>query len=170
MNTLSPLPKLVFHDSLPLDTANHVFDMHTYATNASVFFFFCIRKLSTTRLFLRLQHGNAFRSESLKARVLSHRTALGKLIRFTINDVFVMTFALPGYTQTSNATETIRDQNMLDGVLLLLSAIIQLLLIWVVWPIYWSFCSIVEKKGVALVDATPSSESSSISRGMTLSV
>ncbi len=160
MNAFSPLPKLVFDDAIALHTANHVFNMHTDATNPAIFFLFFVRKFAPTWLFLRLEDPDAFRSESLKACVLPQCTSFGKLICFTINDVFIMSFPFPGGTQTSNATEAISHQNILDRVLLLLSAIIQLLFIWVTWPIYRSFCSIMEKKGVSFVGTASDSAAS----------
>ena len=149
MNTFSPLPKLVFDDAIALDTANHVFNMHADATNATILFFFLVREFTTSWFFHWLQNPDAFRCESLKARVLSQRTARRKLIRFTVNDALIMPFAFPGSTQTANATEDVGDQHVLERVLLLFAAIVQLLLIGVTWPIYRSFCSIMEKKRVA---------------------
>ena len=144
MKTFSPLPKLVFDDTIALDTTDYMFDMHTYPTNASVFFFFFIRKLSTTRLFLRLEDINAFRLEALKSRVLPQRTSRRKLIGFTISNELIMPFAFPRGTQTANATVAISDQHILDRVLPLLSTIIQLLFVWVIGPIYGSFCAVME--------------------------
>ncbi len=109
MNPFPPLPKLVFDNAIALDTTNHMFDMHTYATNASVLFFFFVRKFTTGWLFLRLENADAFRLESLKPRVLSQDTSLGKLIGFTVNDTLIMTCTFPRCTQTSNATEDISD-------------------------------------------------------------
>ncbi len=155
MNTFSPLPKLVFDDAISLDTANHMFNMHTDATNAAILFFLFVREFATSWLFLRLENMDAFRSEPLKSRVLPQRTALRKLIGFTINDMLIMPCSFPRYTQTANATEDISDQNVLDSVLLRLSAIIQALFIWVVWPIYRSFCSIMEQKGGSCMVVVP---------------
>jgi hypothetical protein len=170
MNTFSPLPELVFDDSISLDTTNHVFNVHTYATNATILFFFFRRQFAATWLFLRLENINAFRSESLKSRVLPQRTSRRELIGFTVNDVLIMTFSFPCYTQTSNVTEDIGHQHILDGMLFLLSTIIQLLFIWVRWPIYWSFCPIMEKKRVSFVDAASTSRTPSISSEVVLSL
>jgi hypothetical protein len=41
----------------------------------------------------------------------------------------------------------IYDDDILDRVILLLSAIIPFLFFWITWSIYWSFRSIMEKKG-----------------------
>ncbi len=148
MKTFSPLPKLVFDNSISFDTANHMFDIHTYAANASVFCFFFIRKLSTTRLFLWLKDLDAIRSEPLKSCVLSQRTAHRKLIGFTVNAIRIMAFAFPRRTQTGNVSITITNQYIFYGMLLRLAAIIQLLFIGVRGTIYRSFCSILEKNRV----------------------
>jgi hypothetical protein len=162
MNTFSPLTQLIFDNTISFDTANHVFNMHTDATNATVFFFFFVRKLSAAWLFLRLEHRNTFRSEALKSRILPQRTSFREVIGFTINDTLIMAFSFPGCTQAANGAEDIGDQNILDGVLALLSTIMQLLFIWITRPVYRSFCSIMEKKGGVCVRIASDSGISSI--------
>ena len=148
MNTFSPLPKRVFDDAIALDTADHVFNMHADATYPAILFFVFLCQFAPSRLFLWLQNRDAFWGEALKARVLAQQTSLRKVIRFTVDDAFVMPFAFPGSTQTAHAPTAIRDHHVLDGVLPLLSAVIPLLFIGVTRPIYRSFSSIMEKKGV----------------------
>ncbi len=155
MNTFSPLTKLVFDDTITFHTANHVFNMNADAINSSILFFLFVRQRSITRFFLWLENDNACWSEALKSHVLPQYAPFRKLIRFTISDVLVMTFSFPRRAQASNVTEDIGDQNILNGVLPFLSAVIQLLFIRIRRSIYRSFCSVMEKKGVSCMVVGP---------------
>jgi hypothetical protein len=163
MNAFSPLSKLVFDDPITLDAADHMFNMHSDATYPTIFFFFFLRQLSTTRLFLRLEDRDTFWPEALKSCVLPQDTPWREVIAFTVCDPLVMPFPFPCSTQTANTPEAISNQNSLDSVLPLLSTIMQELFIWVRRSIYWSFSSIMEKKGWSWMSRASVSEASSVS-------
>lgn len=152
MNSLSPQAQLVFDDPIALNTANYMLNKHADTVNPMVLFFLLGGQLSTTWLFLGLENDDTLDLHPLEAFILEQRAPNRQLVGFTVSCPLIMTCALPRCSQAANICTVIDDQNVLNRMLALLSAIIQLLFVGVAWSIYGAFRSIMDKKGVSLVD------------------
>ena len=158
MNMLSPQTQLVFHDTTALDPADRMLDPHSNAVNVTIVFLFFRGQCSTPRLFLRLHDHATVDSKALKAPILIQRTSWWKMVAFTLSCPFIMTCPFPGCSQAPHTTVLVDDDDILDCVVSLLAAIIPFLFFWVTWPIYRSFCSVMEKKGERCSEASTLNE------------
>src|SRR5215210_239718 len=125
---------------------------HANTVNPAVLFFLFGGQLSTTWLFLRLENNDTLDLHPLEAFILEQRAPSRQLVGFTISCPLIMTCSLPCCSQTANTCTVIDDQNVLNRMLAPLSAIVQLLFVGVTWSIYGAFRSIMDKKGVSMVD------------------
>ena len=158
MDMLSPQTQLVFHNTTALDPADRMLDPDSCAVNVTIAFLFLWGQCATTRLFLRLHDHNTVESKTLKAHILIQRASWWKMVAFTISCPFIMTCSFPCFAQAPHAPMLIDDDDVLDCVIFLLTAIIPFLFFWVTWPIYRSLCSIVDKKGERCSEASPLNE------------
>src|SRR5919199_443631 len=152
MNSLSPQAQLVFDDPIALNTANDMLNKHADTVNPMVLFFLLGGQLSTTWLFLGLENYDTRDLHPLEAFILEQRAPSRQLIGFTVSCPLIMTCALPRCSQTADTCTVIDDHDILDRMLAPLSAIIQLLFVGVAWSIYGTFRSVMDKKGVSMVD------------------
>ena len=152
---LSPQTQFVLHDATALDAADCMLYAHANAIDTAIFFLFCGGQVAATRLLRWLDDHNASNSKALESHILIQCAACWKLIRFTISSPFVMTRSFPRRSQAPHANGVINNHDILDRMLPLLSAIVPFLLVWIAWPIYWSLCSIMEKKGVSCMVVVP---------------
>jgi hypothetical protein len=147
MKRLSPQPQLIFHDAAALDPAHCMLDPHSNAVDTAILFLFFRCQCSTTWLFLWLNDHNPFNLKALKSPILIQLTSCGKLIAFTVCCPFIMTRSFPGFSQTPHSAMLINHDDVLDGVIFLLAAVVPFLFFGITWTIYRSFCSVMDKKG-----------------------
>ena len=158
MHVLSPQTQLIFHDPAALDPADRMLDPHSNTIDATIFVLLFSCQFSSTRLFLWLHNHYAINVKALKAHILIQSTSWWKMIAFTISCPFIMTCPFPGCSQAPHTTVLVDDDDILDCVVSLLAAIIPFLFFWVTWPIYRSFCSVMEKKGERCSEASTLNE------------
>lgn len=97
---------------------------HFLPGNAAVFSFLVSRQFTTTRFLGRLLDQDVDDCEPLKAHVLIQAAADRELVRFLIHQCFIMPLARIGRTQKPDDTSSVNQENVLDGMTLLLATVI----------------------------------------------
>ena len=143
-----PVAQFVLDDPTALDTAHRVLDAHLLARYAPVLGFLLGCQLSTTWLLGRLLNHDSLRGEALKSHVLIQHTARWKNVHFFIHKRFVMPFSGIRLTQEADLAVVIDHQNVLDGMALLLAAVILSLFVRIYRALDWAFGAIMIKKGM----------------------
>ena len=144
---LAPQTQLVLHDAASLDATHHVLYSHSDAIDTTILLLLFVCQCAATRFLLWLDHDNTINGEALKSHILIQYASCGQLIRFTVSCPLVMTRSFPCLAQASHTSRVICHHDILDRILSLLSTIVPFLFFWIARSIYWSICSIVEKKG-----------------------
>ncbi len=137
------------NDPIDFHTANTVLDQYPDVRYPSIVGFFVIGQCAALRLFLRLQDDYTWQAEALKAAILPQHATFWQAILGFFGNPFVMRFAFIGRAQEDDPAARIHQQYILDGMLFLLTTVIDGLLISIFWSCYRSFGSILAKKGGA---------------------
>lgn len=148
MNMLSPQARLVLHNAIAFDTADNVFNAHTYAGYCTILFLFVIRECAVFWFLFGLFDDYVSDATSLKAHILIDDAAFGEAIVHVIGQSFIIPCSFIRGTEKINAIIVLNDQNMLNDVTFSLSTVVQLLLIIVQWPMYWSLTTVMDKRGL----------------------
>lgn len=149
MNMCSPQAQLVFRNAIAFDAADNVFNAHTYPRYCTVLFLFFIRQFAVFWFLFGLLDDHISNAKSLKAHILINNAAHRKGIAHVIGQSFIMPFPFIRGTEKTNTTIMLNNQNILDTMALFLSTIIQMLLIIIPWPIYWSLTAVMDKRGAS---------------------
>lgn len=139
----------IVNDPIDFHTANTVLDQHSDVRYPVIVGFFVIGQCSVAWLLLWLEDRHARQAETLKSTILPKHAAFWQVILRFIRNSFIMRFAFIGGTQEPDAPSRIHQQHVLDGMLFLLAAVVDFLLISISRSCYRSFGAIVAKKGGA---------------------
>lgn len=141
-----PQTQRVFHNPIPFDTANHMFDAHADARNPLVLRFFVRGQLASSWLFRWLLCPHSADDQALKAPVLIQDAVNREVVLLLIGHRFIMPTAFVGRTQEVDATIVGNQHQIFDRMLLLLATVMEPLFIRIAGSVYRSFGAIVEKK------------------------
>jgi hypothetical protein len=142
-----PVADFVFDDAAALHAAHRVLNPHFLARNALILCFLRIRQFTATRFLRWLLDDDVRYGKALKSHVLIQDTSRRQLVRFIVDNRFLVPLSGICRTQVANTTLLVNQENILDGMAFLLSAVIFRLLISSYWSLNWTFRSVVIKKG-----------------------
>jgi len=137
------------HDPIDFHTTNTVLNQYSDVRDPLVVSFFVRAQCAALRLLLRLKGDHARQAKTLKATILRQDASFWQHILGFVGDPFVMCFPCVGRAQEDDAPTRIHNHHIFDGMLFLLAAVVDFLLIAVFGSCYWSFRSILAKKGGA---------------------
>lgn len=140
----------IMDDPIDFHTANTVLDQHPDMRYPLVVCFFLLGQCTVTWLLLGLEDDHARQCEPLKTRILSQHTPFWQAILGFIRYSFIVGFPFIRVAQEPDAPTRIDQQHIFDGMVLVLAAIVDFLLICILRPCYRSFCAILaEKRGAS---------------------
>lgn len=142
-----PVAHLVLHDPTALHTAHRMLDAHFLARHTMIRSLLLNCQLSATRFLCWLLNDDVFNHKSLKSHVLIEDTSSRKIIHCIVHNRFLMPFPSIRLAQEPNLAARINQENILDSMALLLSAVILILFVSVYWTLDGAFRTIMIKKG-----------------------
>lgn len=136
--------------AIDFHTTDTMLDQHSEPRYPAILGFLVLRQRAIAWLLFRLKDGHFRQGETLKATILPQHAAGRQLILGFIRYPFIMHFAGICGAQKPNTSSRIHDEHILDGMLFLLAAVVDFLLLCIFWSCYRSFCAVVtEKRGAS---------------------
>lgn len=130
-------------------TANTMLDHHPDVRDPAIIGFLVIGQSAFRWLLLGLEDDHTRQRETLKPSILPQHTSVRQVIVCFIGNPLIMGFAFIRGAQEPNAPIRIHQQHILDRMVFLLTTVVDLLFFGIFRSRYWSFGSIVAKKGAA---------------------
>ena len=141
------MPDDIVDNAIDLHTANTVLNQHSDVRDPLVVGFLFIGQAAAAWLLLRLQDRHTWQSEALKPTILPQHTAFRQLELGFVSDPLIMRFPGIGRAQKPDPSACIHQQHILDRMVFLLATLVDFLLIAILGSGYWSFGTILAKKG-----------------------
>ena len=138
---------LVFHHPIAFHTPNRVFDADSDRCDRTIMCFRWWGEFTTTRFFLRLDHGDTVEDKALEAHILVEATAVGQGIALQLSQAFIIRLPFIRGTQETNLTGLINYEEVFDRMAFLLAAVVVLLILWIGWAVDRSLRTIMPKRG-----------------------
>jgi hypothetical protein len=139
----------IMNNTIHLDPTNTMFYQHADMRDPAIVGFLLVRQCSFGWLLLRLEHEHTRQPKALKPTILSQDAPFWQAILGFIRNAFIMGFAFIRGAQEPNAPIRIHQQHILDRMVFLLTTVVDFLFFGIFRSCYWSFGSIVAKKGGA---------------------
>jgi len=152
------------HNPIDFHTTNTVLDQHSDMRYPLVLRFFFLAQAAVAWLLLGLENDHAWQCEPLKPRILCQYTPFWQAVFGFIRDPFIVGLPFIADAQEGDTPTRINDQHIFDGMVLLLAAVVDFLLLGILRTCYWSFGAIVtEKRGASGSSSTISARNCSAS-------
>lgn len=136
----------------PIDfhATDTMLDQHSDVRDPAIICFLVLGQRAVAWLLLWLEDDHIRQCETLKATILPQHAAFWQSILGFICNPFIVNFAGICGAQKPNTPSRIHNQHILDGMVFLLAAVVDFLLLRIFWSCYRSLCSVVtEKRGAS---------------------